>query len=608
MLFSIVVLLMVILITSFWAYQGLFSAVIMFFESVIAVMLAFAFFEQVHGLWAASLDAGTGLPLAFMLIFIISMVVMRVATDKLIPGTIMFNLYIERAGGAVFGFFTGLILVGSALVAIQMLPLGSGVLGFQRLSANKDGFPVRKSFLFKPDGFVVGMAEMLSNGRFGGDNPIALAKPDYLLELYSARACPQHEARMVVPSDCLKVKRYWRSNEIDHVTQSGAGNQLNREFTTHEPADSRNTFLVFRVQLAQTAGPKIAANEIRFRTPQFRLVGPEPNKNLPGVKPHVYLACGLSDIYTHKTLAWDQVRQGQSAKLVRFNATTNLILNPTLAEPVIPPDPSNCYQLDVAFEVPDDLDFHPWYIEFKRGARIDLRTMKPDDAPPPGFLEALQRHGGTSATNAGEVVAGKKVGAPRPGRTHVANAIEERTDATTLLPVALDKSSNLVARRLQRGKFHEGHIWVVVPEEEIDDADAVTELLAPRGKRIVQVGAEQMHAQGMYGRALNYAAAVAAQIKVTTSGGQTYFAQGVYSSAMVGNERIFEIQYWPTAEIPERCLKKPKKLTKNIMKNANPAERKFGYIFVVDPGVTITAFSAGRRDGVPQRLKIKVPG
>ena len=197
------------------------------------------------------------------------------------------------------------------------------------------------------------------------------------------------------------------------------------------------------------------------------------------------------------------------------------------------------------------------------------------------------------------------VGEAPKGRTHIANAVEERTGVSNLLPTPLDRNNSLVARCLRSRKLHEGHIFVAITDEELDEADAITEFLVPGGKRMLPIGAEQVMAKGIFGKALNYAATVAAQIKIETADGRTYFAQGVYSFAPVEGEMIFEIQYWPAAGIPERCLKKPKKLTRNIMKNAKVSERRFGYVFLVDPGVNIISFSAGR---ATQKLNIDVPG
>ena len=618
MLFAVILALMVILVAAFWAYQGLFSSLIMFFESVIAVMLAFAFYEDVHRLWENSLEPGLGLPLAFMLLFCGSLVIMRVLTDKLVPTGANFNLYVERAGGALCGFFTGLILIGSALVAIQMLPIGSAVLGFERLEMNKKtGLVERKNFsIFKPDAFVVGLADLMSDpGRFGGDNPLTRSKPDILLDLYSARANPQTEVRMVLPPDAIQAVAYWDFRQIDQVTQQAPAGSLVRQFATQGPADPRNKLIVCRVRLDPAkAADTTGGAEIRFRVAQFRLVGPRPDKSKTStLTPHVYLACGMSDVYTNKEHNLKEVPEGQNARLVRFDPTTDFLLSLGTAKAAAKvstqgeQQTAKYYELDVAFEVPDDPDFKPWYIEFKRGARVEL-TDKMKTDPPEFSAKALTAGGAPSKVEGGETpgAGAPKVGEPPKGRVHVANAIEERTGASALLPVVLSKKDKFVAKYLKASKLDEGHFYVELKKEEIPPEDAVTEFFVPEGKRIVQVGAEQNIPESMFGKALNYAAKVAAQVRITTADGKEYYAQGVYASATIEGKTFFEIQYWPEAEIPERCLKAPLKVKDNDMKK--DAGRKFGFIFVVDPGVKIVAFSTGSGNvAKKQELSIQVP-
>jgi len=612
MLLSVIVALMVLLVAAFWAYQGFFSSVIMFFESVVAAMLAFAYFEQVHSLWEESIGAGTGQSLAFMLVFAISLLVMRTLTDKVIPNSVRFPLYVDRAGGGIVGFFTGMVLVGSALVAVQMLPTGSSVLGFERLQVNKEGIAKSPKTLglFGPDAFVVGIVNMLSSdGRFGGGNAFGQAKPDYLDQLYSIRAAPQTEARTDLPEGSLQVQRYWESRQIDHVVQQDQNGKLVRQFSSQEPLGLNKKFLVCRVRLYPSAAHKDRPNEIRFRVPQFRLIGPRPNKAGLSAKPHAYLACGMSDVYTHKGLDWPIVQQGQPARLVRFSPLTDLILSPATAKAAASVSTQDeeetvkYYELDVAFEVPDDPDFEPWYIEFKRGANAELKkkSMWSKTAPEYSVSAFASGESGSDGTSTSDR---PKVGKAPKGRVHVANAVEERTGATNALPMILNKYDEVVYKCLRFGAFREGHIWIVASDEKLPEDYKVKEFIVPPGKRMVQIGAEQVMAENMFGKALNYAAQIATQIKLHATDGHTYFAQGVYSVAVVGGETIFEVQYWPNAEIPERCLKKPKKLTRNVMKNAKESDRKFGYIFLVDPGVKITSFSAGRAS---QQLDIDVP-
>jgi uncharacterized membrane protein required for colicin V production len=604
MLFSIAVGLMVILVTAFWVYQGLFSSALMFFETVTACVVAFAFYESVHSLWSGALtNPGIGHPLALMLLFLATMVLLRLATDRLIPGKVRLPVVVDRAGGGVMGLLTGLVLVGTPLVAVQMLPIGSSVFGFERLVAGPDGSIQQKGFLFKPDSFVAGLMRTLSGGSLGGSNALGRAKPDLLLDLHASRAGVQPEDRVYVPPDCLKATAWWEARQIDRVRQTGNGGELQREFTTEE-VSGPNKLLVCEVRLSGSAAPE-GRPEVYLRTPQFRVVGPPPG---PGTSasPRVYLACGLSDIYTHKQLKHAEVARNQAGRLVRFGPQTDFVLGEAQARRLAG---QGGYRFNVAFEVPED--FVPWYVEFKRGARCELTKNLFRQTPPKSASVALgNRQLAAAEEPAGEATPQKKkakVGKAPGGAGHVANAIEERTGAFAKLPVVLDRNDPQVARVLKDGRLGECHLVVAVPDQPPKRADRVTEFWVPDGRRLLQVGAEKNKALSLYGRALNYAANVAAQISVQTTDETTsYFAQGVYAAAVVDGKWHIEIQYHPEAEQPERCLKPPMKITSSVLQNAPPSERKFGFLFIVDPGMQIGSFSSGGT-GTRQPLIILIP-
>ena len=211
-------------------------------------------------------------------------------------------------------------------------------------------------------------------------------------------------------------------------------------------------------------------------------------------------------------------------------------------------------------------------------------------------MQALQAHGGAASVQGGEIVKneGVKVGDAPKGETHVANAVADRTGATTVLPIPLDRNDSQVVRSLRGGRLGECAIAVEVPDKLPEGPSAITELWAPEGKRVIQIGSEKCMPQSMFGKALNYAAKVATQVCVYSDDGTAYFAQGVYAYAPIGKNNWFEIQYYPEAEVPERCLKPMNKLTDSILKQTKESERRLGFIFVVPPGTKIVAFSAGK--------------
>jgi hypothetical protein len=163
-----------------------------------------------------------------------------------------------------------------------------------------------------------------------------------------------------------------------------------------------------------------------------------------------------------------------------------------------------------------------------------------------------------------------------------------------------------VARSLRGKKLGDCHIVVELPSSRDRTKEDVKEFLVPEGKALVQVGAEKIAAGSLLGRAVNYAANVAGQIRISDDQGTDYFAIGVYSVAPVNGKMTMEIQYHPDAEVPERCLEKPKTITAGILTSAPEKERKFGYLFLVNPGTQITRFSAGK-PGSAQPLEIAVP-
>lgn len=591
MLFSIVVVLMVILVAAFWAYQGFFSAMLMFLETVVACVAAFAYYEDVNGLWVDSLGPGLGLPLALMLLFLGVLLFLRMLTDRLIPANVRVPLYVDRAGGAVCGFLSGEILVGMALLAIEMLPIGSSVFGFERLSVDAEGRLSENNISFlKPDRFAAGLATMLSNDRFGGENPLGRAKPDLVMSLYSGRAAPQSEARVYVPSDALTVKAMWEARSVDALISQeiGSDGKLARSFERVEPLGVSNRFLVCSVRLS-TAAAKKGRDAIRFRLPQFRMVGPPPEpKGKPSRLPKVYLASAMSDLYTHKDHGPLKVDRAQAGRLVRFEPTTDFILSPAQTDAVLIGD---AYEFDVAFEVPEG--FEPWYIEFKRGARVDLTGQELLKEPPDRAARALGERAPAGRVGASE----RKVGRAPGGRTHLANAIEARTGASKLLPVPLDARHATVQRFVRDGKLglEDGcRFSVELPEGKIPPGSQVREFAVPSDKRMIQIGAEVLKAESLFGKALSFANQTVAQVFLVGANGKEYYAIGQYAIARIGGREVLELQYYPHAEMPERCLQPPKRVTRRVLQRAGPDRSRFGFLFLVDPGVEIVRFHVAR--------------
>lgn len=600
MLFSLIVALMVILVASFWTYQGFFSSAIMFFETLIAAMLAFAFYESLHSVWAESLGDGLGKPVALMLIFVVSLMVFRTLTDRYVTKDVELPVSVARGGGAICGFFSGMMLVGMALIAIQMLPIGSETFSFQRMSYDKDkGGPAKMAGLgfFSPDRFAYGLISMLSDAsRFGTDEDHELRRtePDLITQLYSRRAVPQWEARVFLDDKDIEAKAFWETQQIDVPKHTiGEKGGMIREFQTISPKKSNDTFLVCTVVVKKSAAPE-NKNAIRFRLPQFRVIGFDHGNEKE--MPSVYLAMGMSDIYTHKEIGPKPVADQQRERLVTFGPLTNFILDPENAAVI---ETENGYQFDVAFEVPRE--FKPWYVEFKSGARADLSTMKRMDQPPAWAAIAQGAGGMSGATTKKDVVVASA------NAWDIPSSVVQKTGFTDLLPLEINANDQGLPRDIGQGDFIGTatgvHFSYELPVDKPQDI-YIHHFWVPEDKDMFIVTFDDPKKQSMWAASIQFANRVVGQTSITDASGGRHFAIGQYAIAKINGRWVYEIQYWPNAEIPERALQDPKRVTRRVLDAAGPANSYFGFLFLVPKDVTeIKEFQSGK--GKPLELDIK---
>lgn len=600
MLFSLIVGLMVILVAAFWTYQGFFSSAIMFFEALIAALAAFTFYESLNEIWVDSLGPGKGPPIALMLIFLVTLVVLRTMTDRYITKDVTMPPPVSRAGGAMCGFFSGMIMVGMAMIAIQMLPIGSAVFSFERMSYDTEkGGPAKASGLgiFSPDRFTYSLISSLSDGdRFGTDDDHALrrTKPDLITQLYSYRAVPQWEARVFLDERDIEAKAYWETMAIDKPTHKiGEGETMIREFKTIAPKRLDDKYLVCTVEIKKSA-MQDKINQIRFRLPQFRVVGFDRGSEKE--TPSVYLATGITDIYTHQHLGPKPVADAQRERLVAFSPLINFILDPNMTK-VIETDKG--FQLDVAFEVPRD--FKPWFIEFKSGARADMSGLKKLDSPPSWASVAMGKEGMSGATT------NKEVGVAVVSTWDVPSNVVQKTGFTNKLPFEIDTSNGNVPPTIYTGESvgnaNGVHFFYEIPLNKPSDLFA-KEFWVPGGKQMFIVTFDDPKKKSMWGRSIQFASRVVGQTTITDAAGTPHFAIGQYAIAEIGGRWVYEIQYWPAADIPERSLQKPKRVTQQVLDAAGVENSYFGFIFLVPDSVTeIKEFQSGR--GKPLELNIK---
>jgi hypothetical protein len=207
MIVIVLVIILILAIAAYQASQGLFTSLVNAVLTLLTAMLAFAYYEPL----AASLRE-SGMQLladgtAMMLLLAVPLIVLRFIVDRyIVTDNVSFGPWADRIGGGLLGLFNGVVLVGMAALAMQMLPFDASCMGYLPYDANLQ----RKHTLmpFQPDEVVVSLADGLSRGSLGAAEAPALkdVHPNYPLELFCARNRAGRSGRITTPTDALTIE------------------------------------------------------------------------------------------------------------------------------------------------------------------------------------------------------------------------------------------------------------------------------------------------------------------------------------------------------------------------------------------------------------------
>lgn len=185
MLLTIIASLLILGIVFFQATQGLFSSLVMAIATLVCTLIAFNFYEPVASLLYSSQPA-TADAIALVALLFASLLTMRILLDRFLGINLVPGVWVDRIGGCVFGLVTAVLLVGTLLVALQMLPFNRDILGYEPFDDDlkPNSMPIDAS------GITVGLVETLSRGSLstiGAENPFEHMHSDLLMELWGTR-------------------------------------------------------------------------------------------------------------------------------------------------------------------------------------------------------------------------------------------------------------------------------------------------------------------------------------------------------------------------------------------------------------------------------------
>lgn len=223
MIMNILVVFFVLGVGYAWMNRGVFNAMIQALCAFVAGAIAFAFWEPLAiKLVEMSPDSGffsfiesVAWGVALIVPFSVIMLLLRVATDKLIPNNIKNSTAVDYGGGAIFGLVTGIICAGVLVIGVGNMRVTTGFMGYKPLDyvrsakqrATGAGSLVKTDTLWIPvDSLVSKTYAMLSVGSMSTSEPLAEWYPELELTGYASRVSPEGLGRNTLRPEDFTIR------------------------------------------------------------------------------------------------------------------------------------------------------------------------------------------------------------------------------------------------------------------------------------------------------------------------------------------------------------------------------------------------------------------
>lgn len=614
MWFSLFAAVLVLAVTFFVGLQGLFSGLINCVLAIISAALSFALYEDLYYGMLREWQPDHGRAIALLSIFILSLLILRTLFDAIIKDNMQFPVYVDRAGGGLFGFFTGMIVVGMLSIGFQMLPFGDSVMGYsrQQLTDTTDNKPiemekinekdfknlkyVRSGTWLKQDQFTLALISHLSANSLQGRQVFADAHPNFLDEAYFAQArLYKDEMPTASPKLTIKVDNYWDVPDTEfrarEKKETPEGKKQIHIVPCKDRPEAGNKRLAVRVSFSETG-------KLNFTAKQIRLVVADPEGG-PAIECPVV---GISDDKAGNRLV--QVWDGE-------------IFQRTLT--------SKTPYVDFVFEVPKSVRFGEGsFLEYKLNARAEMPARAPGNKKftkpkeTKEEKEASEENAGGEGTNKDE--AGKE--GENEKSSDVTNGKDEkrpsadptaqkRTDERGRVSSIGKAQSAIVSNKLpftftsyggsaeiKGGKVVGGQFTAPMTKDwqpAKGNQTPVDGIVVSDDMRLIQVNVEKLHAQSTLGRAKEFVSDKIADFSLIDSNGGRHPAIGVYALARVGGKPTFELMLLAD-EIERKGEDTFKKLPplQKISRHDLVGEYELYYIFQVKPGTKAVKVDTGK--------------
>lgn len=572
---SIIALLMIVVIAYLQILQGVFGATVMAVLAVLCAVGAFGFYDSIATSFLLDVHADWALSIALMGLFFVPMLILRLVTDKYISRPIWLPVLLDRIGGGAAAFLTGMVVTGTTMVAIQLLPLPADFMGFPRF----DESGKRQNLWLQPDAFTIGLVSTIMEGSMSGGGSFTGEHPDLLKEIAWRRSGHSGSAH-VVPPRSVSLEQVRQIHSLFDKEWTGRGRDKKVIYEALDPPPTGYMWIACKCRLSSAAADSDQA--FRFAPQQVTLVGSEPGKR----GGQVYHICGVND---------------------PDNPVKHVALDPSTVWG------GKTDEYDFVFEIPEE--FEGDYLTFKR-ARVDMIPIgqdvefeteeQPDDEvnyeewEPDEDLDEEEAEEAKPDKQSGRRKSGKEKGDRVSGATPTS-----QIGFSTDLPFELTQySGHGIETQGSPGLLVSGKLWAKVAKQgKKGRKTPIVGFAEPEDLRLLQVHAEKLQAGSTLGQALSFVVDSVKNIYIRDDQDQKYKVVGCYAIANVNRDQIIEVQYIPDAETTGQRLQDFDRIKSSHLKD----DCTLVYLFLVEPGTVPVAFSAGRKEIDISELNLVAP-
>lgn len=581
MVLNIVALCLVLAITFMHSVFGLYSGVIHVCCCILAALVAFGFFEPLTLLLTkeAGLHPAYTEPCCLLLLFVVTLIVLRTAADNLLRGNVQLPQYVDTGGAIVLGFIGAEIVVGVLVISVLMLPLGGRVMGFSRYERDPEARDEnnlarfnRNRIWLMPDEFTVGLVRLISGGSMRAATPLAAVYPSFTDWVFYTGNTVQWESSPGVYRDRsdgtsgLRVEKWWEQTDPvvgryrKDVPDKDNKNPPYAEHTFRPVAGMK--LVGVRLRLLPSSADRDRNRRLHlFRPTMIRLVGDEhgrPGHAIPRI------------------IAGADKNLGDKPRIVDIDNNFSIDGDAELT-------------IDVYFEVGED--FTPRFVEYRRRARAAISESERLKKAP-AALAAPAAAAATGTPAAGDQAA--------RGATRFIDFIESGSGDNTQLPVRLASSklrgadAEVVGKQLKSGRIMGDRATL----ERTESGDtAVEQFAVPEGWRLCQIRYRPKKALTVAGQVFNYVARTVNQYYAVDSSGDKHLLCGYFAIVKRGGKAYIELFYTGEPDSPAyRGMLDFKEIKPSELTGSDDSE--LGLLFFIPPGRSVLGVENQAGEGV----------